>query len=537
MTDTQKHLLKLLLEIDEICKKHDIEYFLDYGTILGAVRHEGFIPWDDDLDITMTEENYNKWVQVCETELDKTKRVFADVRMDREFPTVVGRYNDLESARIGQHGKFWSSICGQCIDVFCMMELPKDPIEKQKAIDRYYAYDEYVNKSYRHYRMKTESWMKLYKKYRLLGKIFGREAVLRRLEKKIFNQHYEDCDTYLVASARKNGPKSIIPKVYFDTSYMADFEGYRFRIPGKYVECMRLHYGDSYCMIPEGKDRKEHSKMSETNLPCADYVDDFMRFIDKDKLLKERYKFKHLDVVEGYWTTQLRQELYTKMGYVELLKIQKKIDEKHIVVREHLDSSNRDKMSVLNALFSNYYDKQLNKFVREWDVYFDIGDELLYAALYILIYYRADFSSAAKILNLRQINRLPLTDEMQNLSELITIIREIDAAIVYKEYDKAEKYLEEGLANYPDCKQIQIFELILKTEAAKSDEQLLECEQLANDLLKRYPKNDYCKKALGDIFSKRGDKKKANEHYKWVLKNSANGMLHLDIKKRQVDKS
>ena len=55
MTATQEHLLKLLLEIDEICKKHDITYFLEYGTMLGAVRHEGFIPWDADVDISMTE--------------------------------------------------------------------------------------------------------------------------------------------------------------------------------------------------------------------------------------------------------------------------------------------------------------------------------------------------------------------------------------------------------------------------------------------------------------------------------------------------
>ena len=95
MNATQKHLLKLLLEIDEICKKNDIQYFIDYGTTLGAVRHEGFIPWDDDIDIMLTEDNYYKWVEACKKELDPSKRVYNDVRLDREFPTVFGRYNDL----------------------------------------------------------------------------------------------------------------------------------------------------------------------------------------------------------------------------------------------------------------------------------------------------------------------------------------------------------------------------------------------------------------------------------------------------------
>ena len=71
MTPTQAHLFKLLLEIDAICKKYEIEFYLDYGTALGAIRHEGFIPWDNDLDITMKEADYHKFREACQKELDK----------------------------------------------------------------------------------------------------------------------------------------------------------------------------------------------------------------------------------------------------------------------------------------------------------------------------------------------------------------------------------------------------------------------------------------------------------------------------------
>jgi len=92
----QVRMLDILIEVDKICKKHGIPYWLDSGTLLGAVRHGGFIPWDDDMDIAVLRDDYNRLRDVLIHELPK-KYVFSDWKTDKNFFDKCGRVRDLET--------------------------------------------------------------------------------------------------------------------------------------------------------------------------------------------------------------------------------------------------------------------------------------------------------------------------------------------------------------------------------------------------------------------------------------------------------
>ncbi len=527
MDATQRHLFNLLLEIDEICKKYDIEYFVDYGTTLGAIRHEGFIPWDDDIDINMTEDNYYKWVEACKKELDPTKRVYGDNRNDRDFPGTFGRYIDVETMRISSNFAFWRPICGQCIDVFYFIPLPGDPEKKQKKIDMHYAYDEFANSSYRHFRNKNDREMELYNKFRKMEKQIGREKTLQKIEEQLFHKHYDDCDTYINASTRKYGPSPIVPKEYFDSVYYAEFEGHKFPIAGKYAELLTYYYGDDWNILPEKK--KHHSKMSHTGINCDDYVSDYIRLLDIDQLKKDRLEAKHILVEEGYKIGKHLEMVHEKSGKLIRLKIEKKIKENNIDVNSLLDASSKEKLAVLDDLYSCFYDKQLITSFRYWENYIDIGDDNLYAAIFNLIYYRNDFTSANKILKVYQDAGNKVEGKLAELWQVVVKAREIKAQMLYKNYDKAEALINEAVKEYPYCKDIKLYNMEIKVIRKEFDE----AKSLIEKLLCEYPDNDRCKKALGDIAYYNDDMETAEKYYKDIMKNSRDGLLHLDIRKKR----
>ena len=531
MNANQEHLLKMVLEIDELCRKHDIIYFLDYGSMLGAVRHEGFIPWDADVDISMTEENYNKFKEVCIKELDHKTRTFCDNRMNREFPSVYGHYIDLETCRMSGHTNFWDYYCGQSIDIFCLIEIPADEEERRAFIDRFYAYDEYCNESYMHYKRKTESVMSLIRHYQEEGERIGKENLLRKLEGEIFGREYDGCDTLMAASARGFDPTPLVPREAYQSVHETMFEGHMLPIPGGYGDLLTLFYGDSYNLFPAQP--KKYSIMSNAGIPCRAYVDDFLEVVDRDRMLEDRLKYKNVEVGEGYLETQIQTGFYRALAIRTRNMLRRDIRELQLDVNEIIASGDRDRLMVLDRVFDGFFTKQLNVGLLYWRLHFAIGDDLEYAAMYLLFHIRNNRKAIDRLFWLRRENGLPLTEKMAALKSDMAHIRNIKKYLLYKDYEKAKEELDWALVHYPGSREVKTWYLQYLTETAEGPEDLAACSRYLDQLRQEAEEDMYMKKAEGDICYLSGQTEKAAEIYAQLKETSNDGMLLLDIRRKE----
>jgi lipopolysaccharide cholinephosphotransferase len=123
--------LDILKEFDRICRKYGIKYTLCGGSMLGAVRHKGFIPWDDDIDVTVLREDYNKFSELCKTELDPDKYFYQSMETDSNYHLMYNRILLKGTAYIRAGQEHLKARTGIFVDIF-----PRDNRSDIRIISR-----------------------------------------------------------------------------------------------------------------------------------------------------------------------------------------------------------------------------------------------------------------------------------------------------------------------------------------------------------------------------------------------------------------
>jgi lipopolysaccharide cholinephosphotransferase len=250
--------LRILKEVHRICEKHQIKYFLSDGTLIGAVRHKGFIPWDDDLDIGMLREEYEKFCAVCKDELPE-EYFLQTMETDPGYALPFAKVMLTNTTWIEENAKNADKHSGIYIDIF-----PYDAITKKriKQILQFIMFDlvkRIINRRKKYFSTK-KTWKTKCFDFFLL---FLSAISDKRLKKMLYNiiikynclNKKAGC---IVTKFGGNYYKNQNQRTAFETLVLAQFEDSLFYIPTAYHSILTNLYGD-YMTPPPVSKRETHN--------------------------------------------------------------------------------------------------------------------------------------------------------------------------------------------------------------------------------------------------------------------------------------
>ncbi|WP_163193261.1 LicD family protein [Clostridium thermarum] len=244
--------LELLIEFDRICRKHNITYSIDGGTLLGAVRHGGFIPWDDDADVILNRKEYEKFLLVVDQELNKDKFYFQDLNRTTGYRWGYGKLRRANTEFVRLNQEYMPYEQGIFLDVFVCDNVPDNYLLRCICNFNSFIFRKiFYSKVGKHTAVGIDKLI-----YRIL------ELIPEKSIKKIYAKYVKfrnrkstemvKCLTF-PACNRVYGYKR---KWYEDTIDMK-FQGITLKACRDYDEYLRFLYGD-YLKLPPVEKRKVH---------------------------------------------------------------------------------------------------------------------------------------------------------------------------------------------------------------------------------------------------------------------------------------
>ncbi len=272
--------LDLLAEFDRVCKKHGIKYIASGGTMLGAVRHKGFIPWDDDVDLMMMRDEYEKLCKIAPSEF-KHPYFFQTEDTDPGVMRYFARLRNSETTGIQEYeeSSHFKYNQGIFIDIFPMDAVIDDPeLLKKQAKDEKNLRDKMFQAcKWGHHLPYTNTLGYKLKKYLILP-LFGNFIKKLFNPNKLFHQYMDICSRY---NEVKTEFLSLLTFDFYNKAHYIkrkdmeniidiDFEFLKLPIIANYDEALRWKYGNYTELV---KEPNYHGEMIfDTNISYKEYI-------------------------------------------------------------------------------------------------------------------------------------------------------------------------------------------------------------------------------------------------------------------------
>lgn len=239
LKEMQRIELDILLTFDALCKKYGLRYYMDGGTLLGAMCYEGFIPWDDDIDLKMPRPDYERFLTLTD---EFPAHIHLEKPSKRQCEYLFTKLVDTRTLLIENPGKN-EKRSGVYVDLFPMDGFPENKKVRSAHLGKLARLNTLFHYSLEHFsEMKVSSSCLTRLKGWLYERIYSPYKLYLRLEKTAKKYAYDGASTVGLL-IEGNPQKECFEKIWLEPAAMLEFEGYHFPAPCGYREHLRIFYG------------------------------------------------------------------------------------------------------------------------------------------------------------------------------------------------------------------------------------------------------------------------------------------------------
>lgn len=532
MTEKQQYLLQLLKEIDEICKKHNLRYVMAGGSLIGVVRNEGFIPWDDDVDIYMPRDDWDKFVALAETELPPERAVQC-VDVDRNYTNTFPRYASTDTCAIHRHQIIGKDKAGEIVDVLTLDPIPADDKEYEKYRTHLMIYSELVNIVVV-FGNRWEIPARLYFKYLMSYLFLGRDRTLKKLEKIMFSYKEEDCDRYAM---RWGGCPFLFDKDEMFPVKYRKFEGLDVMVPNRISDYLIWHYGDEWSYIPPHGERESHDAVEFHDITYKEFREEYMPRINTFRLRADAVIRKMYHLATAKRTHRLRNKRQLFLARETEMDLRARVRESEKSLGQLTEER---QFGMLTEIFGEYYRVQLSAdfigredFVNIYSFYHPVLielDEETFETAMLTLMYTEKVSKAYRMLQLRE-KMGTMTARMHGFAEDIQLFRKAAGHYEFNEMEEAERIVDLLLEKYPENPSFMKFKIRFEMIRARQDKVTETAWEYLEKCLKLFPKDGYFLKYKGELLWMQGECRTALEIFAGVREKTNNGITQLELDK------
>ena len=257
---------EMLIAFMGICKKYDLRYYMLGGTCLGAVRHQGFIPWDDDIDVAMPRKDYQTFLQVAQAELPE-HLFLQHSGSDPNYPLNYAKIRNCNTAFVEASAAHISMNHGIFMDVFVLDGYKPTRLFRLKR----FFYERIVSTVFTRKEKLPALWATV---DFLLKHLFDYRMARDRLTR-LYQKDDYDTSAMVMNFCGAWGDKEIVPRAFFGQGTPGAFEGLDVVLPAQYDAYLTQLYGDYMTPPPKEKQISHHgTDVIDLTRPYTDYTED-----------------------------------------------------------------------------------------------------------------------------------------------------------------------------------------------------------------------------------------------------------------------